>query len=492
MIPFDLRSGAIVLGLVFMALAAVVWSTLHRRADRVAVRLWCAGAMTGALALIGLASRAQEPTWLTYELPFLAMLAGPALRAMALKQHLGLALRPLRHAAVLAAVLALYTALHRNGQIEARLVFAGTAKALATAWLTWWAWRVATTTGSRSARLMMFAELVGTLGMAAGVFVQLLPGHAAEPPASTARNVLWVASLSIAALYGTLGYIGMVLDGLQAQAVADAQRAALASQRAVEAIAQREAAEGQARELAALLEAQARLTAEREQLLRVMAHEIRQPLHNASGVLQSLKLLDGGAPVPPGDLARRAARADAVLGQVRDVLDNVLATAVLLNRREAPHLQAIDLGFLVEMALLDLPESQRPQVRLEGLENLGPVRLEPHLLRLSLRNLLRNAFAHAGQDVQVVVSARRRREDGRLRVTVADNGTRLDAGKLGELQQIASSDAPPDLVPQAGTGRGLGLKIVRQVMALHGGRMDIAARPDGGLVVGLEFPPAAA
>jgi len=497
MTHFDLPTALFASGLLFLLITLVVWATLHQRADGLTVQLWTGGAVLGALGMITMALRPHLPPWVAFELTIAALVGAILLRVMALRRHLQQPLRYRFHAALLLLIMVPYALLHRFGEVEVRVAYVAVCMASLIGLLTHWAWHASRVTGSRAARLLAFAELQSSAGTLIGGLLHLVSSPTPEPPANSAINMLWTASASIGALYGTLGYVGMVLDGLKAQQIADAQRAALAAERASEAALQHEAAERHARQLEVLLREQGQLTAEREQLLHVMAHEIRQPLHNASGVLQSLRMVDAMKALQPAELAKRAGRADAVLGQVRDVLDNVLTAAVLMNRREAPRMRPVDLSFLVDMALLDLPESQRPQVRVQQLDTVGPVQLEPHLFRLTLRNLLRNAFAHAGRGVQVVVSAQRNPETGHLRITVADDGQGIDPAKLRQLQQLASGSAPVDittsgLVPHSGSRRGLGLQIVRQVVALHGGRLEIAARPGGGLAVSLDIPPAGA
>lgn len=496
MIHLDLPTGLFAAGLLFLLITLVVWGTLYQRADGLTVKLWSGGAMLGSLAMIAMALRSQLPSWVGFELTFTALCAGVVMRVMALRRHLQEPLQCTFHAGLLLLATVPFSVLHQLGFPELRVFFGALAMGGLIALLTRWAWRASRVTGSRAARLLALAELQSAVGTLIGALLHLTATSTPELPAYSPINLLWTVAASVGALYGTLGYVGMVLDGLKAKQIADAQQVALEAERATEAAQMREAAERHAQQLGVLLQEQAQLTAERERLLQLMAHEIRQPLHNASGVLQSLRMFDGKRALPPAELAQRAGRADAVLGQVRDVLDNVLTAGVLLNRREAPRLQQVELCFLVEMALLDLPESQRPQVRVEPLDAVGPVQLEPHLFRLTLRNLLRNAFAHGGPGVQVVVSAQRSPEDGHLRITVADDGPGIDPAKLTQLQQLASGSAPADtaagsIAPRS-SRRGLGLQIVRQVVALHAGRLEIAARPGGGLAVSLDIPPAGA
>lgn len=73
-----------------------------------------------------------------------------------------------------------------------------------------------------------------------------------------------------------------------------------------------------------------RLLQERTEMLNVLAHEVRQPLNNASAALQSAQgALRGRADDP---VSGRVEQAQQVLGEVLGRIDNTLAVASLLAR----------------------------------------------------------------------------------------------------------------------------------------------------------------
>jgi two-component system, sensor histidine kinase PdtaS len=92
-------------------------------------------------------------------------------------------------------------------------------------------------------------------------------------------------------------------------------------------------------------------------------------------------------------------------------------------------------------------------------------------LAMVLTELLQNAFEHgldgAGSSLEVTAL----RQDGRLRITVADDGRGL----------------PPDFDPRS--AGNLGLQIVRTLVGGEiGGSFDMTAREGGGTVVTLDLP----
>ncbi|MBT9457435.1 MAG: PAS domain-containing protein [Burkholderiaceae bacterium] len=230
--------------------------------------------------------------------------------------------------------------------------------------------------------------------------------------------------------------------------------------------------EQHSRELDALLR-------ERGDMLDVMAHEVRQPLNNASAALQSasqaLKDLSGEA------AALRVARAQTVLGQVLASLDNTLAVAALLAHPQGVQRLDSDIDMLLAVALADMPAEQRDRVRVERTTRTRTASMDLALMRLALRNLLSNAlkFSPAGSPVTVRLSDLD--DPLALVIEVEDEGGGIDAGLLPRLFERGSSGAQA----QGPRSLGLGLYIVRRVMELHGGRVELARNSTHGVTMRL-------
>jgi signal transduction histidine kinase len=173
----------------------------------------------------------------------------------------------------------------------------------------------------------------------------------------------------------------------------------------------------------------------------------------------------------------RLQQAQAVLGEVRAVLDNTLAAATLLSRETPLARQPVALDFLVELTLGDLAAEQLDRLTVEWLTDIDTLRVDPGLVRLALRNLLHNAFLHGGPRVQVGLRLEELPASRSLRLVVADDGPGIAAHRLHP-QQV---DSP------AGRRR-LGLDVVRQVMALHGGQLVLGNALPRGFLAQLVFP----
>ena len=95
-------------------------------------------------------------------------------------------------------------------------------------------------------------------------------------------------------------------------------------------------------------------------------------------------------------------------------------------------------------------------------------------MRRSRGRELRHARAQSTILVKVI--------DGAV-VEVGDDGIGIDASERSQMTEPFNRMSPNS------TGAGLGLTIVRDIMAAHGGTLAILGRPGGGTLVRLVFPP---
>jgi two-component system sensor histidine kinase CreC len=103
---------------------------------------------------------------------------------------------------------------------------------------------------------------------------------------------------------------------------------------------------------------------------------------------------------------------------------------------------------------------------------------DPELIRLAVSNVLDNAisFITNGGVIAVTMSERE--------IMVSDNGVGVDAFAFTRLGERFFSTARPNGLR---SGSGLGLAICRQIMRLHGGRIEFERVQPTGLRIRLIF-----
>ncbi|WP_374676305.1 ATP-binding protein [Ideonella sp.] len=234
----------------------------------------------------------------------------------------------------------------------------------------------------------------------------------------------------------------------------------------------RQRIEQHAAELKALLD-------ERSEMLQVLAHEVRQPLNNASAALQSAAttLAAGGEQVASHSLAR----ARAVLGQVLARIDNTLAEASLLSGHEPITQHDTDIDTLLAMVVADMPAGERARIAVDRQSAARTASMDTGLMRLALRNLLANALRHGPADTPVVLRVQDSDEPLGLLFEVEDHGPGIPADVRPRVFErgVRGGSAP---------GHGLGLYITRRVMELHGGTAGVARSDATGTCMRLTLP----
>jgi len=161
-------------------------------------------------------------------------------------------------------------------------------------------------------------------------------------------------------------------------------------------------------------------------------------------------------------------RAGSVLSEVQSSIDNTLAVAALLVGHGLAR-EDSDIDALIAVAIADLPPSEAGRVRVERATRTRTAAMDASLMRLALRNLLSNALKYSPRLAPVVVRVADSDEPLALLIDVVDAGPGIPAERLARLFERADRR-----LPNPGARRqGLGLYIVRRVMELHGGSVQL-------------------
>jgi signal transduction histidine kinase len=446
------------IGLLYTLMPLAVWTVLRGRHDPGSTALWCGGALLSGMSYLLFGMRASLPVLVSLHVGNLIGFAGYALRWSALRRERGVGADKRLVVGVVLLSSLLYAVFASLGE-KVRLLFAVFILVLSSAALAWEARRLARSSGSRSAN--MVALTYGLLAATSVVRLLVLLGERGEPTASdfTADRYLLLFAGVVSALWGNIGYLGLAMEN--AQRLESARRAELAA-----ATARSEQAERQAEALKALSD-------ERQELLRVISHEVRQPLHNAQAVLQGVdgalhtELAEGEA------AAARVARARSVLRQITASLDNTLAVSTLLVESRPAPLRDTDIAMLLELCLGDLPPAGRSRVQIVHPADLRTAAMDVGLMRLALRNLLNNALAYSTPGAVVLLRVVDSDVPLALLLEVADTGPAIGPDLLPRLFERGTRgrhDLP---------GQGLGLYIVQLAMRRQGGSVAVQAASTG-------------
>ena len=222
----------------------------------------------------------------------------------------------------------------------------------------------------------------------------------------------------------------------------------------------------------------------KDDLVALIAHDLRNPLMGIQGNLELLQNLTAAPEF--GSMTARVKKAIASTGELRAILDGLLDVKLLEEQRLPVHAEPASVRALLEHAIAALEGAAAAKSVTIELQVDGPpeAALDRRLMLRALENLLSNAIRHTASGSCITVSGSN--GPGGLSLAVADRGE----GVLGDLkrelfQKFGGSSAAAG---GARRGYGLGLYLVRLVAEAHGGNAQVADREGGGAVFTITLP----
>ncbi|HEX7826474.1 MAG TPA: HAMP domain-containing sensor histidine kinase [Mycobacterium sp.] len=198
------------------------------------------------------------------------------------------------------------------------------------------------------------------------------------------------------------------------------------------------------------------------------AHELRTPLTAMRADLDTLRIHDLPAEEREevvGDLLRAQRRVEAIITALGQLASGQLA--------QVEDRELIDVTDMLDRVARENARVAGAVEIVVDADDIGVIWGWPGGLRLAVDNLVRNAVAH-GAATRITLTARRTGDV--LTIVVDDNGGGLPVDEhqvvLGRFAR--GSTAAPG-------GSGLGLALVAQQAALHGGSIELSDGPHGGL-----------
>ncbi len=229
----------------------------------------------------------------------------------------------------------------------------------------------------------------------------------------------------------------------------------------------------------------AELRDQKEELLSIVAHDLRTPLVAIQGFAQ---------------LLQRSAGTDGLTPRQQEYVDRILQAVAAMNRLVDDLLTArrLEQGrlpfepgpvrlreFVDRVVALhaSVAQGKGVSVKVQGEVPDREITADPDRLAQALGNLLQNAvkFTPSGKTVRLRVWE----EAGRVRFEVDDEGPGVDSEAMACLFDRYRQGK---LARTVGRGHGLGLHICRELVRMHGGRVGAENLPSGGSRFWMEIP----
>lgn len=218
---------------------------------------------------------------------------------------------------------------------------------------------------------------------------------------------------------------------------------------------------------------------QRDRMFADVSHELRSPL---TVIMAELDLL------ARGPLADRPGELDVLRGEAAEMrrrVDDLLALAALQAGPQSLELSRGDLSVAAHSAVARLEQVAAERGVTVQLD--APAEIESAFDRLrlhgALSNLVENAIKHGREGGRVQVRVRRV-EDRRAELVVEDDGPGVpEAEREQVFERFARGEGATP-----GSGSGVGLAIVREVVEAHGGTITLSAAPEGGARFTVQLP----
>ena len=225
--------------------------------------------------------------------------------------------------------------------------------------------------------------------------------------------------------------------------------------------------------------AQARRVAA-DELIEILAHDLRTPLTPARGYLQLLR--QDAQKAGREQAVRYAEQVGLALERVTRMIDAILDAGRLEQGLFELEPRPVDLAALVR-AVADTLRTPQTPLHVAAPEALIAEGADPERLRQALENLIGNALGHTPEGVPVVVEMdQQTRADGAWAVVrVCDEGPGIAPTLLPTLFERFARG------PQS-TGLGLGLYLARGIAAAHGGTLTVESHRGAGTTFHLALP----
>jgi PAS domain S-box-containing protein len=228
-------------------------------------------------------------------------------------------------------------------------------------------------------------------------------------------------------------------------------------------------------------------TAARDDMLGIVSHDLRNPIHavtmSASLLLELL---------PDDDPTRAMERSQLrLIKRAMQRANRLIQDLLDVRRIETGRLEVVPRPTPVQPLVAEALETTAAAAERQGLElstsmpeTLPPVLADHERIVQVLVNLLDNAVKFTRRGGRVRLSAAT--EDGRVRLEISDSGIGIPAEQQ---QSLFTRDWQARRADRRGVG--LGLWIARGIVEAHGGRVGVSSIPGEGSTFWLTLPIAA-
>lgn len=222
----------------------------------------------------------------------------------------------------------------------------------------------------------------------------------------------------------------------------------------------------------------------KNEFLTTAAHELRTPLASVFGFAELL--------LNPRVTEERRQRATQIIYRQATVLKHLVDELLDLSRIDSLRgrdfvAEEVDLRRIAELCTEALTQPDAPhRLQLHPVASAARAQVDPAKIQQALTNVIGNALKYSPAHSTVEVSVELRTQLGQdwVGLRVADHGIGMNADEIEHaFDRFYRADPSGHVL-----GAGLGLSIVREIVEIHQGRVELQSSPGAGTTVTLWVP----
>jgi signal transduction histidine kinase len=223
----------------------------------------------------------------------------------------------------------------------------------------------------------------------------------------------------------------------------------------------------------------AEATAQKQQLMDTVAHDLRTPLTSIQLILNMLAA--GNYGVQSAEASIRLKRAEGQTARLVRLVNDLLDFDKLDSQQMKFDFTSVEAGFVIDIAMEAVQELAREAgvtIKVDAADSDLETKIHADKDRLAqvMINLLGNALNFSPANQGAVIEIKVTRPIGRLQIDVLDRGP----GVTDDDRQLIFERYKQSAVSAKTKGTGLGLPICKLIVEAHGGVIGVRERDGGG------------
>jgi two-component system sensor histidine kinase/response regulator len=213
----------------------------------------------------------------------------------------------------------------------------------------------------------------------------------------------------------------------------------------------------------------------RDDLMKMIVHDLKSPLTSMIGAMEML--VDGDFGSLTDDQRRALVDTESRAQDLLSLIEDLLEVAKLEESRLPLHLEALRPAALLQEVSREWEirvQQERAQLVIDVHEDARSVDADQALIKRVFSNLIQNALTHSARAVTVTLGARA--EGAGTLFTVADNGVGIPPEYHDIIFRKFEQVKTPH-IPRVRSS-GLGLAFCKLVVEAHGGRIWVKSGPE--------------